>query len=48
LALEQLVLFYSERNAMLYILNFLRLHGAAELLDQSAAPASELLGTGFR
>ena len=28
---------------MLHILNFVRLDGAAELLDQSAAPVSELV-----
>jgi hypothetical protein len=44
LALEQLVLFYGDRNALLYILNFVRLHGAAELVDQSPASVSELLG----
>jgi hypothetical protein len=32
---------------MLHILNFVRLHGAAELLDQNPAPLSELLGAGF-
>jgi hypothetical protein len=47
LALEQLVLFYGDRNAMLHSLNFVRLHGAAEMLDQGTAAISKLVGTGF-
>jgi hypothetical protein len=31
--LEQPVIFYRDRNAMLHLLNFVRLHSAAELLD---------------
>jgi len=48
LILEQFIIFYRDRNAMLHILNFVRLHGAAELVNQSPASVSELLGAGFR
>ena len=43
LALEQFVVFYRDRNAMLHILNFVRLHDAAELLNKGTAPESELV-----
>jgi len=48
LALKQSILSYCDRNALLHFLNFVRLHGAAELLNQSPAPVSELVGAGFR
>jgi hypothetical protein len=48
LALKQLIVFYCDRNAMFHILNLVRLHGAAELLDQNSAPLAELQRTGFR
>ncbi len=48
LALEQFIVFYCDRNAMFHILNFVRLHRAAEPLDQNPAPLAELMGTGFR
>ena len=48
LALEQFIVSYCDRNALLHFLNFVRLHAAPELLDQSPAPVSELLRAGFR
>jgi hypothetical protein len=48
LALEQFIVFYCDRNAMFHILSFVRLHGAAKLVDQSPASVSQLQGAGFR
>src|SRR4029077_13856418 len=48
LALEQSIVSNCNRNALLHFLNFVRLHSAAELLNQSPAPVPELLRAGFR
>ena len=48
LGLEQFVVFYRDRNAVLHVLNFVRLHSTTELLDQGTASVSKLVRAGFR
>jgi hypothetical protein len=47
-AFKQLVIFYHDRDATFQSLDFMRFHGAPELLDEGTAPVSKLAGTCFR
>ena len=38
---KKLVVSYRDRDTPFHGLNFVRIHGASELLDQSTAPVSE-------
>ena len=45
---EELIVFYRDRNIPFHSLNFVRVHGASQLLDQGTASVPEFAGTCFR